>query len=115
MGSHVDQSAGAVAKEEPGYPHPSSVRECTISAPEDPAASWPARSLPELTEIQLLRPEGLSASPASSNVPVVPPGATRVYVGGQNAVNQNAVDQNGELHSVAVLAPGGVPFAATPR
>jgi len=45
-----------------------------------------------MTEIQLLRPEGLFASPAFSHVAVVPPGATTVYVGGQNAV-----DRNGEL------------------
>jgi enamine deaminase RidA (YjgF/YER057c/UK114 family) len=56
------------------------------------AASWAARSLLDMTEIQLLRPEGLFASPAFSQVAVVPPGATMVYVGGQNAV-----DQNGEL------------------
>jgi enamine deaminase RidA (YjgF/YER057c/UK114 family) len=54
--------------------------------------SGAARSLPDMTEIQLLRPEGLVASPAFSHVAVVPPGATTVYVGGQNAV-----DQNGEL------------------
>jgi enamine deaminase RidA (YjgF/YER057c/UK114 family) len=34
----------------------------------------------------LLRPEGLVQSPAFSHVAVVPPGATTVYVGGQNAV-----------------------------
>src|SRR2546430_2676067 len=42
-----------------------------------------------MTEIQLLRPEGLFASPAFSQVAVVPPGATMVYVGGQNAIDQN--------------------------
>jgi enamine deaminase RidA (YjgF/YER057c/UK114 family) len=50
------------------------------------------RSLLDMTEIQLLRPEGLFTSPAFSQVAVVPPGATMVYVGGQNAV-----DQDGEL------------------
>jgi enamine deaminase RidA (YjgF/YER057c/UK114 family) len=45
-----------------------------------------------MTEIQLLRPRGLVASPAFSHVAIVPPGATTVYVGGQNAV-----DENGEL------------------
>jgi enamine deaminase RidA (YjgF/YER057c/UK114 family) len=45
-----------------------------------------------MTEIQLLRPKGLVASPAFSHVAIVPPGATTVYVGGQNAV-----DENGEL------------------
>ncbi|MBN6035693.1 RidA family protein [Amycolatopsis sp. 195334CR] len=36
---------------------------------------------------QLLRPEGLVRSPAFTHVAVVPPGATTVYVGGQNAVD----------------------------
>jgi len=40
-----------------------------------------------MTQIQLLRPEGLVASPAFSHVAVVPPGATTIYVGGQNAVD----------------------------
>ena len=35
----------------------------------------------------LLRPEGLVQSPAFTHVAVVPPGATTVYVGGQNAVD----------------------------
>ena len=34
-----------------------------------------------------LRPEGLVRSPAFSHVAVVPPGATTIYVGGQNAVD----------------------------
>ena len=45
-----------------------------------------------MTEIQLLRPSGLVASPAFSHVAVVPPDATTILVGGQNAV-----DENGEL------------------
>jgi len=40
-----------------------------------------------MTEIQLLRPSGLVESPAFSHVAVVPPGATTIYVGGQNAVD----------------------------
>ena len=35
----------------------------------------------------LLRPDGLVQSPAFHHVAVVPPGATTVYVGGQNAVD----------------------------
>jgi enamine deaminase RidA (YjgF/YER057c/UK114 family) len=35
----------------------------------------------------LLRPEGLVQSPAFTHVAVVPPGATTVYVGGQNGVD----------------------------
>lgn len=56
-----------------------------------------------MTEIQLLRPEGLIVSPAFSHVAVIPPGATTVYVGGQNAV-----DQNGQL-------VGGTDVAAQTR
>lgn len=37
--------------------------------------------------IQRLRPAGLVSSPAFSHVAIVPPGATTVYVGGQNAVD----------------------------
>src|SRR5687767_5813694 len=33
-----------------------------------------------------IRPEGLVHSPAFSHVAVVPPGATTIYVGGQNSV-----------------------------
>ena len=52
-----------------------------------------------MTEIQLLRPEGLVTSPAFSHVAIVPPGATTIYVGGQNAV-----DENGELVGGADVA-----------
>ncbi|ACQ80918.1 Endoribonuclease L-PSP [Beutenbergia cavernae DSM 12333] len=40
-----------------------------------------------MDEITLLRPPGLVASPAFSHVAVVPPGATTILVGGQNAVD----------------------------
>src|SRR5690606_27501530 len=39
-----------------------------------------------MSQISLLRPEGLVRSPAFSHVAVVPPGATTIYVGGQNSV-----------------------------
>jgi enamine deaminase RidA (YjgF/YER057c/UK114 family) len=39
--------------------------------------------------MKLLRPEGLVNSPAFSHVAVVPSGATTVYIGGQNAVDNN--------------------------
>lgn len=45
-----------------------------------------------MTEKTLLRPEGLVRSAAFSHVAVVPPGATTIYIGGQNAV-----DGEGEL------------------
>lgn len=40
-----------------------------------------------MESIQLLRPDGLVSSPAFSHVAIVPPGATTIYVGGQNAVD----------------------------
>lgn len=44
----------------------------------------------------LLRPEGLVQSPAFSHVAVVPPGATTIYVGGQNAVDGNGALVGGD-------------------
>jgi enamine deaminase RidA (YjgF/YER057c/UK114 family) len=49
-----------------------------------------------MTEIQLLRPEGLVHSPAFSHVAVVPPDATTVYVGGQNAVDADGTLVGGD-------------------
>ncbi|MCX4095163.1 RidA family protein [Nocardia sp. alder85J] len=39
--------------------------------------------------IRLLQPAGLVASPAFSHTAIVPPGATTIYVGGQNGVDEN--------------------------
>ena len=39
-----------------------------------------------MAAIERIRPEGLVQSPAFSHVAIVPPGATTIYVGGQNAV-----------------------------
>ncbi|MGY4645151.1 RidA family protein [Cellulomonas sp. URHB0016] len=39
------------------------------------------------TTVSFLRPAGLVHSPAFSHVAVVPPGATTIHVGGQNAVD----------------------------
>ena len=44
-----------------------------------------------MDSIQRLRPEGLVRSPAFSHVAVVPPGATTIYIGGQNSVDENGV------------------------
>ncbi|MHC9045045.1 RidA family protein [Microbacterium saperdae] len=38
-------------------------------------------------DITLMQPQGLVVSPAFSHVAVVPPGATTIYVGGQNGVD----------------------------
>ena len=40
-----------------------------------------------MESIQRIRPQGLVSSPAFSHVAVVPPGATTIYVGGQNSVD----------------------------
>jgi enamine deaminase RidA (YjgF/YER057c/UK114 family) len=40
-----------------------------------------------MTSIERIRPQGLVSSPAFSHVAIVPPGATTIYVGGQNAVD----------------------------
>ena len=40
-----------------------------------------------MAHIQRMRPQGLVSSPAFSHVAIVPPGATTIYVGGQNAVD----------------------------
>jgi enamine deaminase RidA (YjgF/YER057c/UK114 family) len=39
-------------------------------------------------EITRIQPAGLVVSPAFSHVAVVPPGATTIYVGGQNGVDE---------------------------
>lgn len=39
-------------------------------------------------DITLTQPAGLVVSPAFSHVAVVPPGATTIYVGGQNGVDE---------------------------
>jgi enamine deaminase RidA (YjgF/YER057c/UK114 family) len=52
-----------------------------------------------MTQIELLRPQGLVESPAFSHVAIIPPGATTVLIGGQNAV-----DHNGELVGGADVA-----------
>jgi len=38
-------------------------------------------------DIIRLQPDGLVASPAFSHVAIVPPGATTIYIGGQNGVD----------------------------
>ncbi|PJJ73663.1 enamine deaminase RidA (YjgF/YER057c/UK114 family) [Diaminobutyricimonas aerilata] len=40
-----------------------------------------------MARIDRIRPEGLVHSPAFSHVAVVPPGATTIYIGGQNGVD----------------------------
>jgi len=46
--------------------------------------------------ITLLRPAGLVVSPAFSHVAVIPPGATTILVGGQNAVDADGALVGGD-------------------
>lgn len=55
--------------------------------------------------IQRLRPEGLVHSPAFSHVAIAPPGATTIYVGGQNSVAADgALIGEGDVAAQAVRA-----------
>lgn len=55
--------------------------------------------------IELLRPDGLVRSPAFSHVAVVPPGATTIYVGGQDSVDADgALVGAGDVAAQAVRA-----------
>lgn len=49
-----------------------------------------------MTSIQRFRPQGLVSSPAFSHVAVVPPGATTIYVGGQNSVDADGALVGGD-------------------
>lgn len=65
--------------------------------------------------IQRLRPEGLVASPAFSHVAIVPPGATTIYVGGQNSVDQDGALVGADdvaAQSVRAVENAGVALAA---
>lgn len=58
-----------------------------------------------MASIERIRPEGLVSSPAFSHVAVVPPGATTVYVGGQNAVDADgALIGEGDVAAQSVRA-----------
>lgn len=58
-----------------------------------------------MTRIQRIRPDGLVVSPAFSHVAVVPPGATTVYVGGQNSVDASgALIGEGDVAAQAARA-----------
>ena len=48
---------------------------------------WVGSGTVEVMEITRIQPAGLVVSPAFSHVAIVPPGATTIYVGGQNGVD----------------------------
>ena len=54
--------------------------------------------------ITFLQPAGLVASPAFSHVAVVPPGASTIYVGGQNGVDATGAVVSGDVAEQAVRA-----------
>lgn len=57
--------------------------------------------------ITLLKPEGLVNSPAFSHVAVIPPGATTIFVRGQNAVDATgALGVPGALVELSATAAG---------
>ena len=68
-----------------------------------------------MTSIQRIRPPGLVSSPAFSHVAIVPPGATTVYVGGQNAVDADGAlvgEGNAAAQSVRALENAKTALAA---
>jgi enamine deaminase RidA (YjgF/YER057c/UK114 family) len=55
-------------------------------------------------EITRLQPAGLVVSPAFSHVAVVPPGATTIYVGGQNGVDDTGAIVSDDVAEQSVRA-----------
>lgn len=55
-------------------------------------------------DISLAQPAGLVVSPAFSHVAVVPPGATTIYVGGQNGVDETGAIVSTDAGEQAVRA-----------
>jgi len=53
-------------------------------------------------DIQRLQPAGLVVSPAFSHVAIVPPGATTVYLGGQNGVDETGAVVSDDVAEQAV-------------
>ncbi len=62
-----------------------------------------------MASIRRVRPDGLVFSPAFSHVAVVPPGATMIYVGGQNSVDaRGALVGAGDVAAQAIRALANV-------
>jgi enamine deaminase RidA (YjgF/YER057c/UK114 family) len=55
-------------------------------------------------DITRLQPEGLVVSPAFSHVAIVPPGATTIYVGGQNGVDATGAVVSDDVAEQSVRA-----------
>jgi len=65
----------------------------------------------DATEITRLQPEGLVASPAFSHVAIVPPGATTIYIGGQNGVDATGAVVSADAAEQAVRTIDNVAVA----
>ena len=62
--------------------------------------------------IERIRPAGLVVSPAFSHVAVVPPGATTIYIGGQNSVDSTgSLVHAGDVGKQSALALANVKTA----
>jgi enamine deaminase RidA (YjgF/YER057c/UK114 family) len=80
---HPERPATGLSRE--GGPAPIGSNECgQCELPCLVAAGWQASAM----EIRYLQPGGLVRSPAFSHGAVVPPGATTIYIGGQNGVDE---------------------------
>lgn len=55
-------------------------------------------------EITRIQPDGLVVSPAFSHVAVVPPGATTIYLGGQNGVDTTGAVVSDDVAEQAIRA-----------
>ncbi|MFF2387239.1 RidA family protein [Agromyces sp. NPDC058104] len=55
-------------------------------------------------DIERLQPAGLVVSPAFSHVAVVPPGATTIYLGGQNGVDESGAVVSDDVAAQSVRA-----------
>jgi len=62
-------------------------------------------------EITRLQPAGLVRSPAFSHVAVVPAGATTIYVGGQNGVDESGTVVSDDVAAQSVRAVDNVSIA----
>ncbi len=61
--------------------------------------------------IEYLQPDGLVRSPAFSHAAVVPPGATMIYVGGQNGVDETGRPVSADAAEQSVRAVRNVATA----
>jgi enamine deaminase RidA (YjgF/YER057c/UK114 family) len=67
-------------------------------------ADWQASTM----EIRYLQPDGLVRSPAFSHGAVIPPGATMIYIGGQNGVDETGKVASQDAATQAVRAVDNV-------